>query len=30
MNGIEFIALVLSGGLLIYLATALVKPEWFE
>lgn len=30
MNGVAIIALLLSIGLFFYLATALVKPEWFE
>jgi K+-transporting ATPase KdpF subunit len=29
MNGSEIIGLVLSLGLLLYLAIALLKPEWF-
>ena len=29
MNGGEVVALVLSVGLLVYLAVALLKPEWF-
>jgi K+-transporting ATPase KdpF subunit len=29
MNGSEIIGLVLSVGLSIYLAIALLKPEWF-
>ena len=29
MNGSEIIGLVLSVGLLVYLAIALLKPEWF-
>ena len=29
MSGAEMIGLVLSIGLLIYLAIALLKPEWF-
>jgi K+-transporting ATPase KdpF subunit len=29
VNGIETIGLVLSLGLLVYLAVALLKPEWF-
>jgi K+-transporting ATPase KdpF subunit len=29
MNGGEIVGLVLSVGLLIYLAVALLKPEWF-
>jgi K+-transporting ATPase KdpF subunit len=29
MNGAEVIALVVSAGLLVYLAVALLKPEWF-
>jgi K+-transporting ATPase KdpF subunit len=29
MNGSEVIGLVLSLGLLVYLAIALLKPEWF-
>jgi K+-transporting ATPase KdpF subunit len=29
MNSAEWIALVASAGLLIYLTIALLKPEWF-
>ena len=29
MSGTEVVGLVLSVGLLVYLAIALVKPEWF-
>jgi K+-transporting ATPase KdpF subunit len=29
MNGSEIIGLILSVGLLVYLAIALLKPEWF-
>ena len=29
MNGSEVVGLVLSVGLLVYLAIALLKPEWF-
>ncbi len=29
MNAAELIGLVVSGGLLIYLLIALLKPEWF-
>jgi K+-transporting ATPase KdpF subunit len=29
MSGSEAIGLVLSLGLLLYLAIALLKPEWF-
>jgi K+-transporting ATPase KdpF subunit len=29
MNGTEFVGLVLSLGLFIYLLIALLKPEWF-
>ncbi len=29
MNGSELVGLVLSIGLLVYLAVALLKPEWF-
>jgi K+-transporting ATPase KdpF subunit len=29
MNGVEIVALVLSLGAFVYLAAALVKPEWF-
>jgi K+-transporting ATPase KdpF subunit len=29
MNGNELIGLVLSLALLVYLAIALLKPEWF-
>ena len=29
MNGTELITLVLAAGLLVYLAAALLKPEWF-
>jgi K+-transporting ATPase KdpF subunit len=29
MNGTELIALILSSVLLLYLLTALLKPEWF-
>ena len=29
MNGSEIVGLVLSLGLLVYLAIALLKPEWF-
>ena len=29
MSGTELVGLVLSIGLLIYLALALLKPEWF-
>jgi K+-transporting ATPase KdpF subunit len=29
MNGVEIIALVLSLGAFVYLAAALLKPEWF-
>ena len=29
MNGGEIVGLVLSVGLLVYLAVALLKPEWF-
>lgn len=29
MNGAEIIALVLSLGAFVYLAAALLKPEWF-
>jgi hypothetical protein len=30
MSGTELIALLAAGGLLVYLATALLKPEWFS
>ncbi|HYO25834.1 MAG TPA: K(+)-transporting ATPase subunit F [Lacipirellulaceae bacterium] len=30
MNGGELVALVLSLGLVAYLAVALLKPEWFS
>lgn len=30
MTGVEIIGLVLSVGLLVYLAIALLKPEWFS
>jgi K+-transporting ATPase KdpF subunit len=29
MSGAELVGLVLSIGLLAYLAAALLKPEWF-
>jgi K+-transporting ATPase KdpF subunit len=29
MNGTELIGLLLSIGLLAYLTSALLKPEWF-
>jgi len=29
MNGAELVGLVVSAGLLVYLVTALLKPEWF-
>jgi K+-transporting ATPase KdpF subunit len=29
VNGSEILGLVLSVGLLVYLAIALLKPEWF-
>lgn len=29
MSGTETIALLVSVGLLVYLAAALLKPEWF-
>jgi K+-transporting ATPase KdpF subunit len=29
MNAVEIIALVIAAGLLLYLALALLKPEWF-
>ena len=29
MSGSEMIGLLLSLGLLVYLAVALLKPEWF-
>jgi K+-transporting ATPase KdpF subunit len=29
MSGIELVALLLAAGLLVYLALALLKPEWF-
>jgi hypothetical protein len=29
MSGVELLALVLSLGAFLYLAVALVKPEWF-
>jgi K+-transporting ATPase KdpF subunit len=29
MSGVEVIALVVSIGLLVYLAAALLKTEWF-
>jgi K+-transporting ATPase KdpF subunit len=29
MNGSEILGLLISIGLLIYLAVALLKPEWF-
>jgi K+-transporting ATPase KdpF subunit len=29
MTGTEIIGLLLSVGLLVYLAVALLKPEWF-
>jgi K+-transporting ATPase KdpF subunit len=29
MTGIEWIALLLAAGLLLYLIAALLKPEWF-
>jgi K+-transporting ATPase KdpF subunit len=29
MNGSEFVGLLLSAGLLLYLVVALLKPEWF-
>jgi K+-transporting ATPase KdpF subunit len=30
MNAAELVALLVSAGLLIYLTTALLKPEWFS
>ena len=30
MTGTEQIGLVVSMGLLVYLGTALLKPEWFS
>jgi K+-transporting ATPase KdpF subunit len=30
MSGVELIGLLVSGGLLIYLTIALLKPEWFS
>jgi K+-transporting ATPase KdpF subunit len=30
MIGTNSIALVLAGGLLVYLVIALLKPEWFS
>jgi K+-transporting ATPase KdpF subunit len=30
MSGIEIIAFVVSLALLVYLAVALLKPEWFS
>ena len=30
MSGIELIALLAAGGLLVYLFVALLKPEWFS
>jgi K+-transporting ATPase KdpF subunit len=29
MSAVEIIALVAAAGLLVYLALALLKPEWF-
>jgi K+-transporting ATPase KdpF subunit len=29
MDGAELVGLVVSAGLLVYLVTALLKPEWF-
>jgi K+-transporting ATPase KdpF subunit len=29
MSGTEFIALLVALGLLVYLAIALLRPEWF-
>ena len=29
MSGAEIVGLLVSGGLLIYLVIALLKPEWF-
>jgi K+-transporting ATPase KdpF subunit len=29
MNGVEWIGLAVSAGLLVYLTIALLKPEWF-
>jgi K+-transporting ATPase KdpF subunit len=29
MNSAEWIGLIVSAGLLIYLMIALLKPEWF-
>lgn len=30
MNAVEWIALVVAVGLLVYLSFALLKPEWFS
>jgi K+-transporting ATPase KdpF subunit len=30
MSGIEWIGLLVSVGLLVYLTFALLKPEWFS
>jgi K+-transporting ATPase KdpF subunit len=29
MNAAEFVGLLVSAGLLVYLIVALLKPEWF-
>ncbi len=29
MSGVEFVGLITSIGLLVYLTAALLKPEWF-
>jgi len=29
MSAAEVVALLAAGGLLVYLAVALLKPEWF-
>ena len=29
MSGAELVALAVAAGLLLYLALALLKPEWF-
>jgi K+-transporting ATPase KdpF subunit len=30
MSGIEFVGLVIAGGLMAYLVVAFLKPEWFS
>jgi K+-transporting ATPase KdpF subunit len=30
MNGVEFVGVIISAALLVYLFAALLKPEWFS